>query len=188
MIIVGVDEVGRGALFGPVVACAYVCRQSKLENIKDSKKLTPQKRESIASKLSLSPEGIAYGLCDNKEIDHHNIHNATLLAMTRAVTKLSENIHFDKIMIDGLFCPDYIKQHFSYETVVKGDEKIYEIMSASILAKVYRDNLMLDMSKKFPQYGLDRNKGYATKEHLRRIFEIGPTRYHRMSFAPLNKL
>jgi ribonuclease HII len=61
-------------------------------------------------------------------------------------------------------------------------------MSASILAKVYRDNLMLDMSKKFPQYGLDRNKGYATKEHLRRIFEIGPTRYHRMSFAPLKKL
>lgn len=177
-IVIGIDEVGRGPLSGPVVAAAVHLSQKRIyEGIDDSKKLTKNKREEYYKFLiENSKHGI--GIVESHEIDEINILNATFLAMRRAVTKL--NIDFSKALVDGNASPD--KEDFRYFPVVKGDQKSLSIAAASIIAKVTRDSIMKGLAKLYPCYGWDRNAGYGTREHIEAIRKNGITPYHRVSF------
>jgi ribonuclease HII len=139
-LIAGVDEVGRGCLAGPVIAAAVILKKN-IEGLDDSKKLSKIKRDNL-SKLILQNSYFAYGIVSPAEIDDVNIHNASLLAMKRAILNLS--IKPSKVLVDGLYLPDV---KFDKEAIIGGDSLIEEISAASIIAKVYRDNLMLNLDK-----------------------------------------
>lgn len=179
--IAGVDEVGRGALAGPVVACVLSNLISDME-VNDSKALTEKRRERISSEIRLTDAIFSIGECSHDEIDQINIHNATLKAMQRAIDGLK--VVPSKIYIDGLFVPALINHVGALmEPIIKGDQKIKEIMAASILAKVYRDNIMKGLHDLYPQYGFNENKGYGTKRHLTALKAIGPCPMHRLTFS-----
>lgn len=180
--IAGVDEVGRGSLAGPVVACVFLIK-NRVENktpLKDSKKLSLKKREEIFEILKSSPDfEWKIAKVSNKIIDRINIDKATFLAMRRAVKKLS--VKPDLLLIDGnRFRKGRLK--IPYKTIIKGDEKIFSIARASIVAKVLRDRLMKKMVKKYPNYGFEIHKGYGTKKHFRLIKKFGLSEIHRKSF------
>jgi len=200
-IFIGIDESGRGPLAGPVVAVAvtfnpkFEIKKIKnhpsflflLKNVKDSKKISPQKREKIyreVFKNSFLIFGI--GKVSPKVIDKINIFNATKLAMKRAVKNLEKkpNLKNKKkiLLLDGNF---KINLNYSQISIVKGDQKNFLISLASILAKVYRDKLMEKFAKKFPQYLFEKHKGYGTKKHLKALIKYGPCEIHRFSFFPL---
>ena len=179
--VIGIDEVGRGALCGPVISCALILhkniRQEKLfEEIVDSKRLPEKKRVNIAMVIKRY-SNFNIGISNNTEIDRYNILNATNLSMKRAYNKF-KNTKF-KIKIDGLETFE-LNDRTSFH--VKGDQKSITIAAASILAKVYRDDLMKKLSSDYPQYGWLRNKGYGTKEHINAIHNFGISKYHRRSF------
>lgn len=181
MNLVGIDEVGRGALAGPVIACA-LANVSYAIPVKDSKSLSPKKRSDIAKKIRLSDAIFSFGECTHAEIDSMNIHHATLEAMKRAVYGIS--CLPSKVCVDGCFAPILDKfKTISVETIIKGDQKIEEIMAASILAKVYRDNLMNNFHTLYPSYGFNRNKGYGTREHIEALKVKGPSPIHRLTFS-----
>lgn len=181
MIVVGVDEAGRGPLAGPVVAGAVILNsENPIEGLADSKKLSLKKREALFELIWQKALSVGVGVATEKEIDEMNILQASLLAMRRAVNNLS--IKPDKAMVDGnqdpgLFCPT--------ETIVKGDSLIPAISAGSIIAKVTRDRMMAEIDKQFPQYGFAKHAGYPTKAHVAAISEHGPCVFHRMSFRPL---
>ena len=186
-IIVGVDEAGRGPLAGPVVACALFFKKKptiSLTRLKDSKQLSPRKRESIFHSLCEFSE-FAVSLADNRVIDKINILQATLLCFNKAITKLiKKNKQLEKaeFIIDGnIFQPQNLKVDF--KCLIKADEAIKEVSAASIVAKVYRDFLMRLADKIYPEYNFFRHKGYATKEHLSILQRKGLSEFHRKSFC-----
>jgi len=179
--IIGIDEVGRGAFCGPVVSCALIlnkniCQEKLFEEIKDSKKLSEKKRVEISIIIKRHSK-FNIGISNNTEIDRYNILNATIFSMKRAYSKF-KNTKF-KIKIDGLKTFD-LNDRTTFH--IKGDQKSITIAAASIVAKVYRDNLMIKLSSDYPQYNWLKNKGYGTKEHINAIHQFGITEYHRKSF------
>ncbi|MFV0424942.1 MAG: ribonuclease HII [Bacilli bacterium] len=179
--IAGVDEVGRGCLFGPVVACAIVMSKDfDYSEINDSKKLSKKKRERLYDYII--DNAICYSIVeiDNNIIDEINILEATKLAMKKCVSELKD---CDVVLIDAV----KLDLDILSEAIIKGDSLSYSIACASIVAKVYRDNLITKLAKKYPYYSLDTNMGYGTKKHLEGIKEFGITKYHRLSFSPVNE-
>jgi len=185
--VAGVDEVGRGPLAGPVVAAAVIIPiGSDLSGITDSKQLSaPQRKEAYARILALCLTGgfvgIGIAAVSAKAIDRIGILNASLLAMRRAVAKLSPAA--DYVLVDGLFVPKGLS--VAAQAIVKGDNLSRSIAAASIIAKVTRDRLMTKLDPRYPQYNFARNKGYGSPEHRNAIMKYGGTAHHRASFSPL---
>ena len=181
--IAGIDEVGRGPLAGPVIAAAVILDRKNIpEGINDSKKIPKAKRILLAEKIKENSI-YAYGAASEIEIDEINILQASLLAMKRASDGLS--VVPKTTLIDGNFKPDIKNNTIS---IIKGDSKSVSIAAASILAKVYRDEIMLKYSKQFPEYGFQTNSGYGTKEHLSALKNYGITPIHRKSFKPVRNI
>ncbi len=181
--IAGIDEVGRGPLAGPVIAAAVILDRKNIpEGINDSKKIPKAKRILLAEKIKENSI-YAYGAASEIEIDEINILQASLLAMKRASDRLS--VVPKTTLIDGNFKPDIKNNTIS---IIKGDSKSVSIAAASILAKVYRDEIMLKYSKQFPEYGFQTNSGYGTKEHLSALKNHGITPIHRKSFKPVHNI
>ena len=181
----GIDEAGRGALAGPVVAAALIFRPGVvIDGLNDSKCLTPQQREFLEPQIKAAALSYGIGLAEADQIDRINIKQATFLAMKRALEQLSVEAQF--ILVDGRDFPTFISaeshQAIPGQAVVKGDQQSACIAAASVLAKVYRDRLMVGLAAQFPQYGLDQHKGYGTREHRERIAEYGPSPIHRRTF------
>jgi len=179
--IAGVDEVGRGPLAGPVVAAAVILNeQNPIIGLTDSKKLSPKKRALLAQQIKEQSLAFAIVKIDAPEIDRINILQATMKAMREAVLALPIQPHL--CLIDGNRCPQL---PMPCQAIVKGDLKEPCISAASIIAKVYRDNLMTDCAELYPGYGFEKHKGYPTKQHLEAIVRLGITPIHRKSYAPV---
>ena len=174
-IIAGVDEVGRGAIAGPVIAAAVILKKD-IEGLKDSKKISEKKRIELSNKIK-KYSYFAIGSASHKEIDKFNILNASLLAMKRAILNLP--IKPTKILVDGIHKPNL---DIEMEVIIGGDSLIKQISAASIIAKVYRDNLMYKFDKKFSVYGFKNNKGYGTKQHYSSLEINGHSTIHRRTF------
>jgi ribonuclease HII len=180
-LIAGVDEAGRGPLAGPVVAAAVVLDpHSPIEGLRDSKQLSAARRERLAVLIRERAVAWSVGRAEADDIDRINILQATLLAMARAVEGLSTPPRH--VLVDGLHCP---RLSCSVEAVVGGDRVIASISAASILAKVTRDAEMVQLDRRYPQYGFKRHKGYPTVEHREALRRHGPCPFHRRSFAPV---
>lgn len=183
-IICGVDEAGRGPLAGPVMAAAVILDPSKpIEGLRDSKKLTEQRREILAVQIKEHALAWAIAECSEQEIDELNILQATMLAMRRAVEALS--VQPTLALIDGNRCP---VMKVRSEAIVKGDDKVAAISAASILAKTARDHALAALHLQYPQYALDQHKGYPTALHLERLRAHGVSPIHRKSYAPVKAL
>lgn len=184
MIVVGVDEVGRGPLAGPVLTSAVILPQHyDLPGLTDSKKLTPQKREALAIEIKEQALAWSIGNASVEEIDELNILHATMLAMQRAVSCLS--VKPDRVLVDGNRAPEF---GIPADAIVGGDGLQPSISAASIVAKVARDKIMRDFAAIYPQYGFERNSGYPTKQHREALIEHGVTPIHRRSFAPVRAM
>ncbi|WP_407080038.1 ribonuclease HII [Candidatus Venteria ishoeyi] len=182
--VIGVDEVGRGCLSGPVLTAAVMLPPDTipLAGVTDSKKLSLKQREAIYDNIKQQALAFAIGAASVAEIDRINILNATYLAMQRAMSRLQP---WDHALIDGR---DTKKHDLGVHTaVIGGDQKSYSIACASIIAKVVRDRLMRHLAVKNPGYGWETNAGYGTKAHLSGLEKLGATRWHRRSFAPVKK-
>ena len=186
---VGIDEVGRGAIFGPVFAAAVVLNEKNISTLKqfgvtDSKKLTPKRRKLLLPKILLLSSDYGIGQSSAKEIDKLGIRVATELSMIRALKKLKEKP--SELIIDG---PLLLRPWDGMQkNIVSGDSKFISIASASIVAKVYRDDLMERLEKKYSGYMIFKNKGYGTKEHFSFIKKNGITNLHRKSFLKKSNL
>ncbi len=189
-IIVGIDEAGRGPWAGPVVAGAVIIKNHNLpefllQGLDDSKKISATKREKLYQALFQAQEDglllIGIGEASAQEIDELNILQATFLAMKRAV--LSLPISPENAIIDG----NQIPKNFpcQCQCIIKGDARSYSISAASIIAKVYRDNLMSDLAQKYPYYGFEKNAGYGTAQHQKGLSEFGICPEHRLSYRPI---
>lgn len=183
--IAGIDEAGRGPLAGPVAAAAVILpRGYNCSGLDDSKKITAARREVLFEKITTDTRVIwAVATADHEEIDRINILRASHLAMRRAVEALSQQPDF--CLIDGLPVRDFPIAH---EGIVKGDGLSLSIAAASIIAKVTRDRLMLEIDREFPQFGFAKHQGYGTKGHLEALRTHGPCRHHRRSFQPVAQL
>tara|TARA_Y100000992_G_C21059549_1_gene393466 strand:+ start:96 stop:677 length:582 start_codon:yes stop_codon:yes gene_type:complete len=182
-IVAGVDEVGRGCLAGPVVSAAVILKKGvQIKNLKDSKKLTFEQRIEVSKNIKKN-SFFSMGVASVKEIEKLNILQASLLSMKRAILSLSRKP--DLILVDGIFAPQVFNK---CKTVIKGDEKIKCISAASILAKVYRDKIMIKMSKKYKNYFWNKNFGYGTKQHILGLKKYGLTTMHRKNFKPIHKM
>lgn len=179
----GVDEAGRGPLAGPVVVAAVILPlRYELESLDDSKRLSASSRERLAPQIESQAIAFAVEFVEVDEIDRVNILQATLNGMQRAVVNLKPAPQ--RALIDGNKAP---RLSCEVKTVIGGDRLIASISAASVLAKVYRDRLMLSMHSLYPDYGFDRHKGYPTAFHLERLKSLGPCPIHRRSFAPVRK-
>jgi ribonuclease HII len=179
--IAGLDEVGRGPMFGPVVAAAVILPKSfSLQGLTDSKKLTEKARTEFDREIRLNAIAWAIAAVDAEIIDRINIRNASLLAMRLAVEQLA--LTPDYLLIDGL---DTIDWPCPQQAVVEGDATSLSIAAASVLAKVHRDRLLVELDRQFPGYGLARHKGYCSAEHLEALARLGPTPLHRKSYRPV---
>lgn len=177
-IICGVDEAGRGPLAGPVCAAAVILpANAVIPGLNDSKKLTDRKRRELMPVIQEMALGYGIAFADEKEIDEINILQATYLAMKRAIDMLP--IKPDLALVDGNRAGDF---GLPVKTVVKGDSLSASIAAASVLAKVTRDDLMLTLAEKHPQYGFEVHKGYGTKAHYAALTQHGPSEIHRMTF------
>ena len=175
--LVGVDEVGRGCLFGPVVAAAVILGNNNNFDLKDSKKLSEKKRIILLSEIERNAIKISIGQASVKEIDSLNIKEASLLAMERAILGLKvKNI---EVIVDGIDIP---KINYPCKAIIKADDKIPEVMAASIVAKVHRDKMMTKFAEVYPNYLFEKNKGYGTREHLDMLQKYGPCTIHRTTF------
>lgn len=181
--ICGVDEAGRGPIAGPVVAAAVILdRRRPITGLRDSKLLSAPRRTTLAAQIRRDARAWAVAFASVEEIDTLNILQATLLAMRRAVEALDPAP--DEAWIDGNRCPDL---QTPVRAIVGGDRLHAEISAASILAKTVRDAEMLALHQTYPQYRLDRHKGYATREHLALLERFGPSAVHRRSVAPVRR-
>lgn len=186
-LLVGVDEAGRGPLAGPVVAAAVVFPENapRIKGIRDSKLLPLERREVLAGHIRARVTCLGVGAASTREIDRVNIRIATALAMRRAVTALLRGLAGGPsylILVDGLPFPEL---GYPHDALIDGDALCYSIAAASIVAKTVRDRLMRGLHTRHPGYGWDSNVGYGTPEHLEGLRASGPTRHHRLSFAPL---
>ena len=184
---IGIDEVGRGALCGPVVSCALVLKQEIRDHnffalIKDSKLIQEDKRNQIAN-LIKKFSSFSIGICNNRLIDKINILNATNLSMIRALKPFKD--YPNLVKIDGL---KTFELNAKTEFIKKGDKKSVVIAAASIIAKSYRDKIMIEFSKMFPEYDINNNKGYGTKKHIDAIKTFGCSPIHRKSFKPISDI
>lgn len=178
--ICGIDEAGRGPLAGPVVvAAAIMPKDSMIEGVNDSKKVSEKKRELLYEKITEEAIVWGVGIIDQKEIDRINILNATKEGLTEAVKSL--NVRPDRIIVDALNGIDTLG--IPYTSIIKGDAKCYSIAAASIIAKVTRDRIMRQWDEIYPQYGFEKHKGYGTKAHIEAIKEYGLCPLHRLSFT-----
>ena len=178
--IIGVDEVGRGCLAGPVYAAAVIFRSEELSNlVTDSKLLSEERREELAAKI-LRAHQVGIGSASVEEIDELNILQASLLAMKRAVESLG--VSGCHVLVDGNQKIPGLRG-FQQTAIVKGDLRVAPISAASIVAKVTRDRLMKELGEKFPHYGFEAHKGYSTPNHKESIVQHGPCEWHRKSFA-----
>jgi len=183
-LIAGVDEVGRGPLVGDVVTAAVILNPAKpIAGLADSKKLTDKKRQLLAIEIKEKALCYAIGRCSPSEIDELNILQATMLAMSRAVEALSTVPEF--VFVDGNRLP---KLAMPAQAVVKGDSLVAEISAASILAKVARDDEMIELDARYPQYGFAGHKGYPTKAHFAALEQYGAIDEHRKSFKPVQRV
>lgn len=179
--IAGVDEAGRGPLAGPVVAAAVIFDKNyKNSKIQDSKILNPIEREQLFIEIKNAALSYALGIVGWKQIDEMGILNASKLAMRQAIMRLDPAPDFIVVDAVAINVPD-----IPQKAIIKGDQKVFSVAAASILAKVSRDHLMLNYHKKYPQYGFGQHMGYGTEIHLNAIKKHGPCLIHRMSFAPL---
>ena len=191
--VIGLDEVGRGPLAGPVISCGcyfknYTIQEDFYKLIGDSKKLSEKKRKvSFEFLQNLKKEGIIdyhLGIANVEEIDTLNILEATKLSMKRVVDKFDlKNAH---LIIDGNFSLNY--KTYKENSIIKGDDKSLSIAAASIIAKVHRDRLMKKISIRHQHFGWEKNAGYGTKLHIENIYRLGPTRHHRKTFEPIKSL
>lgn len=179
-LIAGVDEVGRGPLIGPVVACACILPVNFYhKDIKDSKKLSEKKREEMYKIIKENAISIGLGIVSEKVIDEVNIYEATKIAMKEAIKNL--NISPEHVLIDAM----KLELNIPSTSIIKGDAKSESIAAASIIAKVTRDHMIDEMDKEYPMYDLKNNKGYGTKKHLEALQTYGPCKYHRVSYSPV---
>jgi len=175
----GCDEVGRGCLCGPVVAAAVILDDNFEQNlVNDSKKLNFKSRLELDDYIKNNVKNYAIAELSPAFIDQHNILNASIHAMHNALDKLT--IRPELILVDGNKFHPY--NYIPHQCIIKGDSKILSIAAASILAKNYRDQLMIRLHEEFPKYGWNKNMGYATKVHIEALKKYGPTKYHRQSF------
>lgn len=184
--VAGVDEAGRGPLAGPVVAAAVVLDPARpVDGLADSKALSAQQRETLASEIRQSALTWSVGWADRAEIDALNILAATMLAMRRAIIGL--RLLPATVLVDGNRLPNLrFNERFVHgEAIVGGDRKIDSISAASIIAKTTRDRFMIDMDELYPNYGFAKHKGYGTELHRQHLQEFGPCELHRRSFAPV---
>lgn len=182
----GVDEVGRGPLAGPVVAAAVVLNPAHtITGLRDSKKLSAQRRTELAWQIRRHSQAFAIASASVTEIDSLNILNASLLAMRRAVERL--RIAPTQVLVDGGHVPELSDSGIALRAIVGGDDSVPEISAASILAKVCRDRLLRRLDRSFPVYGFAQHKGYPTAAHMRALGEHGPCVIHRRSFAPVRR-
>ena len=180
-LVAGVDEVGRGPLAGPVVTAAVIIDHNfDLLEVNDSKKLSPEKRLQLYPKILSEAVSVGIGVKSAAVIDQINIYEADRQAMAQAVKAL--DVKPDALLVDAMNVPIDIPQI----ELIKGDAKSNSIAAASIVAKVFRDKLMDDYDKIYPQYGFPRNAGYGTKEHVEALKKYGPTPIHRKTFAPVS--
>jgi ribonuclease HII len=183
--IAGVDEAGRGAIFGPVVAAAIILPSVLVGpplsgwagEIDDSKMISPSKRKKLAEAILANAFSVGIGSATNYEIDQKNIYWASLSAMRRAVENMP--IAPDFILVDGFRLNDV---NYPQRSIVQGDRKSTSIAAASIVAKVLRDEMMIHLDKVYEGYSLSKNKGYGTREHYKALKEMGPTLFHRLTF------
>ena len=179
----GVDEVGRGCLAGPVVSAAVILKKGiDLKLLKDSKKISFKKREEISEHIKCNSY-FTIGVASVEEIFNLNILQASLLSMKRAINSLK--VKPSLTLIDGNFAPSGLR---NCKTIINGDEKVKVISAASIIAKVYRDKLMIRLSEKFSNYAWEKNFGYGTKAHLEGLKKFGVTLHHRKDFKPVHKM
>lgn len=182
-LIAGADEAGRGSLFGPVYAAAVILdKDNPIRGLRDSKQLSPQRRELLAVRIRQRALAWAVATADASEIDAMNIYQASRLAIQRAISSLHPQP--DYLLIDAL----HIDLDIPQEAIIHGDALSPSIAAASILAKVDRDACLCQWHQRFPQYGFARHKGYPTPEHLEALSLYGPTPFHRMSYAPVRQL
>lgn len=180
----GVDEVGRGALAGPVVAAAVILPpHAQIEGADDSKKLTPLRRERLEPEIKRRSLAWAVAWAGHRFIEEHNIANATFHAMRLAVRRLQ--VRPDLVLADGWAIPDI---GLPCRGIIHGDRSSLSIACASIIAKVWRDRLMTRLSRRYPGYGLDRHKGYGTAAHVQALKELGASPIHRRTFSPVREL
>ncbi|KAK55267.1 ribonuclease HII [Staphylococcus lugdunensis] len=182
-IICGIDEVGRGPLAGPVVACAVILNANHhYLGLNDSKKVSAVNRAQLNQDLMANVRGYAYGIASAAEIDQLNIYRATQVAMQRAINQLQ--VRPTHLLIDAMSIDSTISQ----TAIIKGDAKSVSIAAASIMAKEYRDHLMRDYAQVYPHYGFDKNVGYGTKAHLAGLEQYGVTPIHRRTFEPVKSM
>ena len=188
--IAGIDEAGRGPLAGPVVvACVVMPRDSMIEGVNDSKKVSEKKREKLYEQITKEALGFGVGIISQEEIDRINILNATKEGLTSAIKEMEKDLQekqrgFEKpeiILVDALTRID--TDHIPYKSIIKGDAKSYSIAAASIVAKVTRDRIMRAWDEVYPMYGFERHKGYGTAAHIAAIKEYGLFPLHRRSFV-----
>lgn len=182
-LIAGVDEVGRGSWAGPVVAASVILPEKRIYKLRDSKLLTAKERRQLAHKII--KEAISYSIhfVSHHQIDNLGLHQATMLAYKKALKNMK--IKPDFVLIDAYKIPRLKTPHLA---IIKGDMKCVSIAAASIIAKVTRDNFMIELSQIHPQYDWQNNKGYPSPKHRAAIKKFGPTPFHRKSFAPIAKL
>lgn len=178
-VIAGVDEAGRGPLAGPVVAAAVILCPGGISGLDDSKKLSERRREALFPQITATCT-VGVGLASVEEIDELNILWATMLAMTRAVEALG--VDPTEVLVDGNLCP---KWRWNSRAIIGGDASEPTISAASIIAKVTRDRMMVEADAAYPGYGWASNKGYGSAKHMEALQRLGPTPYHRRSFAPV---
>jgi ribonuclease HII len=183
--VAGVDEVGRGPLAGPVIAAAVILplERRSWRGLRDSKLMTAAQRDEAAVRIRRHAVAWALGAASVREIERHNILRASVRAMRRALARLP--VRPDHVLVDGNPVPDLGCAH---EAIVGGDNRSLSIAAASVLAKVTRDRLMVALAARYPAFGWERNKGYATAAHLAAIGAIGPCPHHRRSFEPVGQV
>ena len=183
-LIAGIDEAGRGALAGPVVAGAVILPYSSYPSwfklVRDSKEISPKKREFLFDLINKDALAVGIGVVPPRVIDAVNILKATQMAMEQAVEKLPKQPHF--LLIDRLALP---RCHISQKGITRGDKLCLSIACASIVAKVTRDHIMEELDKIYPGYGFAKHKGYGTPQHISNLWQLGPSPVHRLSFAPV---
>lgn len=181
-VVAGLDEVGRGPIAGPVIAAAVVLPsgQQPIKGLRDSKLLSAKQRERLAEEIRRAALAWALGGASVREIDRLNIRRAAALAMRRAVERLPQPP--DYILLDGNPLPELNREH---EAVVGGDNLCQTVSAASVLAKCTRDRLMECLASRYPDFGWDHNKGYATQDHLSALARTGPSPHHRITFSPI---